>query len=260
MQATGVFTWRQPMDVSLYPPVGNPCAYLLENALCYIISGLLLLVVGVIITSLTFQNLEDYKNEHVNRYAGPVLIGAGILVIARGALSHLCPQRSQFARQRSLLRRYVRELYTRPILGLRNDSSNLCDIRVSESQDIAEIQECPRPTRPTTPTFLSIQYSPGPPSYSSTPYSPLPPVYTSAPATPRPFFFGSRLRMYSDDPPPYDVVMNQDYVVSETVTESMASEETAVNLDEEEAFQSADEECCLEAPPSYDEFMRTSRL
>ncbi|CAI9723230.1 Hypothetical predicted protein [Octopus vulgaris] len=236
MQATGVFTWRQPMDVSLYPPVGNPCAYLLENALCYIISGLLLLVVGVIITSLTFQNLEDYKNEHVNRYAGPVLIGAGILVIARGALSHLCPQRSQFARQRSLLRRYVRELYTRPILGLRNDSSNLCDIRVSESQDIAEIQECPRPTRPTTPTFLS------------------------APATPRPFFFGSRLRMYSDDPPPYDVVMNQDYVVSETVTESMASEETAVNLDDEEAFQSADEECCLEAPPSYDEFMRTSRL
>ncbi|XP_036358823.1 uncharacterized protein LOC115212097 isoform X6 [Octopus sinensis] len=236
MQATGVFTWRQPMDVSLYPPVGNPCAYLLENALCYIISGLLLLVVGVIITSLTFQNLEDYKNEHVNRYAGPVLIGAGILVIARGALSHLCPQRSQFARQRSLLRRYVRELYTRPILGLRNDSSNLCDIRVSESQDIAEIQECPRPTRPTTPTFLSIQYSPGPPSYSS------------------------RLRMYSDDPPPYDVVMNQDYVVSETVTESMASEETAVNLDDEEAFQSADEECCLEAPPSYDEFMRTSRL
>ncbi|XP_036358824.1 uncharacterized protein LOC115212097 isoform X7 [Octopus sinensis] len=225
MQATGVFTWRQPMDVSLYPPVGNPCAYLLENALCYIISGLLLLVVGVIITSLTFQNLEDYKNEHVNRYAGPVLIGAGILVIARGALSHLCPQRSQFARQRSLLRRYVRELYTRPILGLRNDSSNLCDIRVSESQDIAEIQECP-----------------------------------SAPATPRPFFFGSRLRMYSDDPPPYDVVMNQDYVVSETVTESMASEETAVNLDDEEAFQSADEECCLEAPPSYDEFMRTSRL
>ncbi|GAB1610126.1 uncharacterized protein LOC115212097 isoform X1 [Argonauta hians] len=247
MQATGVFTWRQPMDVSLYPPVGNPCAYLLENALCYIISGLLLLVVGVIITSLTFQNLEDYKNEHhVNRYAGPVLIGAGILVIARGALSHLCPQRSQFARQRSLLRRYVRELYTRPIIGLRNDSPNLCDIQVSESQDIAEIQQCPRSVRPNPPAFLSLQYSPGPPSYSS------------APATPRPFFFGSRLQMYNDDPPPYDVVVNQEYVVTETVTESMASEETAVNLDEDEAFQSADEECCPEAPPSYDEFMRTS--
>lgn len=118
MQAASVVTWPQPMDGSIYPPVGNPCTYLLENALCYIISGLMLLVVGVIITSLTFQNLEDYKEEQINRYAGPVLIGAGILVIARGALSHLCPQRSQFARQRSLLRRYVRELYTRPIFGV----------------------------------------------------------------------------------------------------------------------------------------------
>ena len=47
------------MDASLYAPSGNPCAYLLGNALCYIISGMMLLVVGVIITSLTFQVSRD---------------------------------------------------------------------------------------------------------------------------------------------------------------------------------------------------------
>lgn len=222
MQAASVVTWPQPMDGSIYPPVGNPCTYLLENALCYIISGLMLLVVGVIITSLTFQNLEDYKEEQINRYAGPVLIGAGILVIARGALSHLCPQRSQFARQRSLLRRYVRELYTRPIFGMRNDSTDLCDIHVSDSQDISGIQECP-----------SAPYSPGPPSYTS------------------------RLRMYSDDPPPYDVVISQEYFVTNPVPDIVNQVEANA---EEDVFQNVNEGCVEAPPPSYEEFMRTSRL
>lgn len=222
MQAASVVTWPQPMDGSIYPPVGNPCTYLLENALCYIMSGLMLLVVGVIITSLTFQNLEDYKEEQINRYAGPVLMGAGILVIARGALSHLCPQRSQFARQRSLLRRYVRELYTRPIFGMRNDSTDLCDIHVSDSQDISGIQECP-----------SAPYSPGPPSYTS------------------------RLRMYSDDPPPYDVVISQEYFVTNPVPDIVNQVEANA---EEDVFQNVNEGCVEAPPPSYEEFMRTSRL
>lgn len=249
MQAASVVAWPQPMDGSIYPPVGNPCTYLLENALCYIMSGLMLLVVGVIITSLTFQNLEDYKEEQINRYAGPVLMGAGILVIARGALSHLCPQRSQFARQRSLLRRYVRELYTRPIFGMRNDSTDLCDIHVSDSQDISGIQECP-----------SAPYSPGPPSYTSTPYSPLPPVYTSAPGSPhspRLSFFNSRLRMYSDDPPPYDVVISQEYFVTNPVPDIVNQVEANA---EEDVFQNVNEGCVEAPPPSYEEFMRTSRL
>lgn len=233
MQAASVVTWPQPMDGSIYPPVGNPCTYLLENALCYIMSGLMLLVVGVIITSLTFQNLEDYKEEQINRYAGPVLIGAGILVIARGALSHLCPQRSQFARQRSLLRRYVRELYTRPIFGMRNDSTDLCDIHVSDSQDISGIQECPRPARPNPPLFLSAPYSPGPPSYTS------------------------RLRMYSDDPPPYDVVISQEYFVTNPVPDIVNQVEANA---EEDVFQNVNEGCVEAPPPSYEEFMRTSRL
>lgn len=222
MQAASVVTWPQPMDGSIYPPVGNPCTYLLENALCYIMSGLMLLVVGVIITSLTFQNLEDYKEEQINRYAGPVLMGAGILVMARGALSHLCPQRSQFARQRSLLRRYVRELYTRPIFGMRNDSTDLCDIHVSDSQDISGIQECP-----------SAPYSPGPPSYTS------------------------RLRMYSDDPPPYDVVISQEYFVTNPVPDIVNQVEANA---EEDVFQNVNEGCVEAPPPSYEEFMRTSRL
>lgn len=222
MQAASVVAWPQPMDGSIYPPVGNPCTYLLENALCYIISGLMLLVVGVIITSLTFQNLEDYKEEQINRYAGPVLMGAGILVMARGALSHLCPQRSQFARQRSLLRRYVRELYTRPIFGMRNDSTDLCDIHVSDSQDISGIQECP-----------SAPYSPGPPSYTS------------------------RLRMYSDDPPPYDVVISQEYFVTNPVPDIVNQVEANA---EEDVFQNVNEGCVEAPPPSYEEFMRTSRL
>ncbi|PVD38662.1 hypothetical protein C0Q70_01280 [Pomacea canaliculata] len=106
------------METSLYAPSGNPCTYLLGNALCYIISGMMLLVVGVIITSLTFQNLEAYKDENKERYAGPVLIGAGVLVLARGAFSRLRPQRAPSGRRRSFLQRYVREVYNRPILAV----------------------------------------------------------------------------------------------------------------------------------------------
>ena len=48
---------------------------ILGNALCYIISGLILLVIGVVITSATFQNLESgYEEEHTERFAGPILI------------------------------------------------------------------------------------------------------------------------------------------------------------------------------------------
>ncbi|XP_076459068.1 uncharacterized protein LOC143292544 isoform X2 [Babylonia areolata] len=155
-----VITWRRPMDASLYAPTGNPCTDLLGNALCYIISGMMLLVVGVIITSLTFQNLEAYKDENKERYAGPVLIGAGVLVLARGAFSKLRPQRSHLARRRSFLRRYVREMYSRPILAFRNSTSfSLCDLQVSDLHDST-----------------------------------------------------SRTRLYSDEPPPYDLVTSDHYL------------------------------------------------
>lgn len=64
------------------------------------------------------QNLEAYKDENKERYAGPVLIGAGVLVLARGAFSKLRPPRSHLARRRSFLRRYIREMYSRPILAV----------------------------------------------------------------------------------------------------------------------------------------------
>jgi hypothetical protein len=47
-----------------------------------------------------------------------VLIGAGVLVLARGAFSKLRPPRSHLARRRSFLRRYIREMYSRPILAV----------------------------------------------------------------------------------------------------------------------------------------------
>ncbi|XP_041363571.1 uncharacterized protein LOC121379148 isoform X2 [Gigantopelta aegis] len=193
-----VITWRRPMDASLYPPTGNTCAYLLGNAMCYIISGLMLLVVGVIITSLTFQNLEEH-DDNKERYAGPVLIGAGILVIARGAFSRLRrPARSDLARRRSFLRRYIREIYSRPMLAFRNSSSlSLCDIHVTDFQD------CPR------------------------------------------------TRLYSDDPPSYDIVTSDEYLSQYVTSSTIQTDDDRTELIE------ADE---LEPPPSYDEFMRSQQM
>lgn len=111
-----VVTWRRPTDVRIYPPTGNPCRYLIANSLCYIISGLLLLVVGVIVTSLAFQNLEHYQDEKQERYAGPVLIAAGALIMAKGVYNQWRPRQIRLARQRSFLRRYMNEIYSRPIL------------------------------------------------------------------------------------------------------------------------------------------------
>ncbi|XP_046561644.1 uncharacterized protein LOC124270650 [Haliotis rubra] len=196
-----VITWRRPMDASIYPPTGNPCTYLLGNALCYIISGMLLLVVGVIITSLTFQNLEDYQDENKERYAGPVLIGAGILVIARGAFSRLRPHRSNLARRRSLLRRYVREVYSRPILAFRNSSSlSLCDIQVTDLHD------CPR------------------------------------------------TRLYSDEPPPYDIVTSDEYLARH------CQAQTNLGHQVEDSSCNGSDISTLEPPPTYAEFMRSEEM
>ncbi|XP_005098051.1 uncharacterized protein LOC101856424 [Aplysia californica] len=131
-----VIRWRRPSEFESwrYSSDANPCSNLLGNALCYIISGTLLLVVGVIITSLTFQNLDGQNGENKERYAGPVLIAGGVLVMARGALSRLWPRRRTLsARRRSLLRRYVQEIYSRPIFALENTSTfSLCDLEVSD--------------------------------------------------------------------------------------------------------------------------------
>ena len=64
-----VIRWRRPSEIesSRYPAGDNPCNHLLGNALCYIVSGSILLVVGVIITSLTFQNLDGTDSENKER-------------------------------------------------------------------------------------------------------------------------------------------------------------------------------------------------
>ena len=77
------------MDNANYHPYGHPCLYMVGTSLCYIVSGLSLLVVGIILTSLTFHNLKFYKNGIKERYAGPVLIGAGILVIGRAIFNQM---------------------------------------------------------------------------------------------------------------------------------------------------------------------------
>ncbi|XP_059168271.1 uncharacterized protein LOC131950218 [Physella acuta] len=162
-----VIRWRRPSEIesTRYPAASNPCSYLLGNSLCYIISGCLLLVVGVIITSLTFQNLDGTSSENKERYAGPVLIAAGVLVMARGALSRLWPRRQTMsARRRSLLRRYIREIYSRPIFALQNNSTfSLCDMEVSDLYHVS-----------------------------------------------------SRTRLYSDDPPAYEVVTSNQYLYGDT--------------------------------------------
>ncbi|XP_025081396.1 uncharacterized protein LOC112556525 [Pomacea canaliculata] len=218
-----VITWRRPMETSLYAPSGNPCTYLLGNALCYIISGMMLLVVGVIITSLTFQNLEAYKDENKERYAGPVLIGAGVLVLARGAFSRLRPQRAPSGRRRSFLQRYVREVYNRPILAFRNSASlSLCDIHISGLQDS---------------NSRSRLYSDEPPSYDQV-------TSDSQVCGPSPL---------QDTPTPTGV--------SSATTLHRCAEGTDnieyVN-DEDDVFYIREGDDDLQPPPHYEDFMRAS--
>ena len=66
--------------------IGNPLCYFLGGTLCYILSGLAILVIGVVITSVTFQNLDAHRDAKKERYAGPILIGAGILLMGKGAV------------------------------------------------------------------------------------------------------------------------------------------------------------------------------
>ena len=63
----------------------NPLFYLFTSALCYIVSGVTILCMGVIITSVTFQNLESYEQSKKERYAGPILMAVGLLVMGKGA-------------------------------------------------------------------------------------------------------------------------------------------------------------------------------
>ncbi|CAG5117047.1 unnamed protein product [Candidula unifasciata] len=212
-----VIRWRRPSEIESSRSFSgaNPCSNLLGNSICYVISGCLLLVVGVIITSLTFQNLDGTSAENKERYAGPVLIAAGALVMARGALSRLWPRRrTMSARRRSLLRRYIREIYNRPIFALQNSSSfSLCDIQVS---DLCHVT--------------------------------------------------SRTRLYSDDPPSYEIVTSDEYHVH-------AYTNPASDGDDEEHTDTTDppvrmvispspeptppsEEPC--PPPTYEDYMNST--
>ncbi|XP_060077741.1 uncharacterized protein LOC132557269 [Ylistrum balloti] len=146
-----VITWRRPRDAHRNLHYGNPCLFLIGNALCYIISGLILLVIGVIITSLTFQNLEHHDSETSERYAGPILIVVGVLVLARGALNHIRPGDSTNP-QRLVIRSYTGEISTRPIMEYSSNSMTMCSV-----VSIGEGHEYPR---------LSI-YNDDPPSYDA---------------------------------------------------------------------------------------------
>jgi hypothetical protein len=82
-----VITWRNIPSTTRYIQDDNPCVLLIGNPLCFIISGLWLLVFGVIITSVTFQNLERHREGNSERYVGPILIVVGALVLARGTFN-----------------------------------------------------------------------------------------------------------------------------------------------------------------------------
>ncbi len=102
------------MDTGSYSSLylGNPLSYLFNSTLCYVVSGVAILVVGVIITSVTFQNLDPFHEGNKGRYAGPVLMGAGILVMGRGAIykirNHEWHCRGFISRQRAFIRRLFR--------------------------------------------------------------------------------------------------------------------------------------------------------
>ncbi|KAI8796848.1 hypothetical protein BgiMline_004479 [Biomphalaria glabrata] len=233
-----VIRWRRASEIesSRYPAASNPCSYLLGNSLCYIISGCLLLVVGVIITSLTFQNLDGTSSENKERYAGPVLIAAGVLVMARGALSRLWPRRrTMSARRRSLLRRYIREIYSRPIFAVspdwecltvrlpNNSTFSLCDMEVADLYHVS-----------------------------------------------------SRTRLYSDDPPSYEVVTSGQYVYRDTYVHAYSNPANEVEDDyNEEDLDTQDHPIRIivtqtsdvatpnedpSPPPSYDEYIQSETM
>ncbi|CAG5126581.1 unnamed protein product [Candidula unifasciata] len=226
-----VVRWRRPSEIesSRYPSAANPCTYLLGNSLCYVVSGSFLLVVGVIITSLTFQNLDSSSGENKERYAGPVLIAAGVLVMARGALGRLWPRRTTLSsRRQSLLRRYIREIYSRPIFALqRNSTFSHCDLEVSDLYHVS-----------------------------------------------------SRSRLYSDDPPSYDIVTNSDYLYPDAYVHAYTNPANEVE-DEEDIYptpfpprivigsisepDTPNESHCLpnedhSPPPSYDEYILSTNM
>ncbi|GFO23408.1 hypothetical protein PoB_004991300 [Plakobranchus ocellatus] len=225
-----VIRWRRPSEIvsSRYPSGENPCNHLLGNALCYIVSGSILLVVGVIITSLTFQNLDGPDNENKERYAGPVLIAAGVLVMARGALSRLWPRRRTLsARRRSLLRRYIRELYSRPIFALEDRSScSLCDLEVSDLYHIS-----------------------------------------------------SRSRLYTDDPPSYELVTSQEYLYGDNYVHAYTNPANDIedDIDNFTFRQSSEEDGPIRIvitaappddgpaddtvpPPTYEEYIKSENM
>ena len=110
-QTQTVITWRNIPATARYIQYENPCLLLIGNALCYIISGLALLVFGVIVTSVTFQNLERHTEGNTERYVGPVLIVVGALLLARGTFNqfHFVETRT---RERILIRDCQPTLYS----------------------------------------------------------------------------------------------------------------------------------------------------
>ena len=66
---------------------GNPLYYLCTSNISCVSSGVAILVVGVIITSVTFQNLQSWNEAKKEGFAGPILIAAGLLLMGRGVVS-----------------------------------------------------------------------------------------------------------------------------------------------------------------------------
>lgn len=198
-----VISWRSRPETRRYIRYENPCIVLLGNAICYVISGLILLVVGVIITSLTFQNLERYENEKTERYAGPILIVVGILVLARGAFSQIKAKRTT-TQQSFVIRSYTGELLTRPIMEYSSNSLTMCGV------SIAEAHEYPR---------LSI-YDDEPPAYHTVIDNQRHVVQTRDESTQSP-------EDYTDPPPTYEEFLQHATDTNETSSESNSLPEIA---------------------------------
>ncbi|VDI05080.1 uncharacterized protein LOC143047051 [Mytilus galloprovincialis] len=134
-QTQTVITWRNIPATARYIQYENPCLLLIGNALCYIISGLALLVFGVIVTSVTFQNLERHTEGNTERYVGPVLIVVGALLLARGTFNqfHFVETRT---RERILIRDCQPTLYSsRQITECSSTTATMCSVSVNEENN-----------------------------------------------------------------------------------------------------------------------------
>lgn len=95
-----------------------------------------MLVFGVIITSVTFQNLERHIDGNIERYLGPVLIVVGSLLLARGTFKQF-HSGELGTRERIIIRDCPAAFYaSRQVTECSSTTATVCSVSVHEDNNV----------------------------------------------------------------------------------------------------------------------------